>query len=90
MAKQPADRPNSAGVVRELFLPWAADPEPEPVVVAEPAAVDEAAPPDGPAGPPEPEIVLPFGPEVAAVVGLLAVLAAFVCGVVVGLIGQLL
>ncbi|MBX9626287.1 MAG: serine/threonine protein kinase [Gemmataceae bacterium] len=92
MAKRPADRPNSAGVVRELLRPWcddpaAPEPEPTPTPAEEPLPLEDAEPATQPAaGPP---VVLPLGPVPAAAVGLLAVLIAFVLGVLVGLVGQL-
>ncbi|MBX9584792.1 MAG: serine/threonine protein kinase [Gemmataceae bacterium] len=88
MAKRPADRPNSAGVVRELLLPWAAEPAAEP----EPPPADESPPDDAEPvavaddGPP---VVLPFGPLGAAAAGLLGVLVAFLLGVLAGLLGRL-
>jgi serine/threonine protein kinase len=91
MAKRPADRPNSAGVVRELLLPWAAEPEPEPVPApaAEPLSLDDADPAAEVADPDGPPVVLPLGPVGAAAAGLLAVLVAFLFGVLVGLLGRL-
>lgn len=96
MAKRPADRPNSAGVVRELLRPWAEDaaaPDPVEFTVVTPPPDPDPPAEEGAAAaepaPPEPEIVLPFGPNGAVAVGLLAVFVAFLCGVVVGMLSRM-